>query len=510
MTHGRIVLLAALLAFAFPVVDGADVCDEPSGFRFVAELGLACPKDGGWLVRVNDGLTLYTHGPDPLPPPRADNNSTSLGFAPPVQPFCVTNTAGEHHMQVIYSRPSNKPDRYATMAPQVRTMVREANGHLRNEGAEAAGVWTNYRVACANGDIDVKNAVLPTPSGSDSFGSIVNDLRNQGYASPLAKYWIWHDDAGEAAGVANLFLNDSPGQNNPNNGGPMYAVTFGYGADVMMHENGHNLGAVQLTSPFSSRLGHCNDDNDVMCYLERVGTTTAPLCLERNHFDCNHNDYFHPKAPVGNYLATHWNIGARYVRWIEFSDKAGLPTAPALTGQVVGTSNVQLSWSPPADPGSGPVVEYRLYRGTTPNSGGLLATLPATTANYGETVTGGAYYYRVSAANAQGEGNPSAEVRLTTARPPQPPLALVATVGPGPDQITIAWLPPTSDEGSAVTNYRVYRAPDLRYPAFIGDAGTSTSFVDTPPSTYLWQYRVTAVSNAGESYKSIPILMAGG
>jgi ribosomal protein L24E len=72
----------------------------------------------------------------------------------------------------------------------------------------------------------------------------------------------------------------------------------------------HNLGGVQPTAPNSTVNGHCDDDDDRMCYADG-----SPLLVLRSVcdsdqealFDCNHDDYFSTAAPAGNYLATHWN-----------------------------------------------------------------------------------------------------------------------------------------------------------------------------------------------------------
>ncbi|MBI4392357.1 MAG: hypothetical protein HY556_00970 [Euryarchaeota archaeon] len=102
----------------------------------------------------------------------------------------------------------------------------------------------------------------------------------------------------------------------------MYGITYGFSDyTIMMHENGHNLGAVQLTAPDSSGGWHCNDGLDIMCYSDggSNSTYTTSTCTDRKHFDCSHDSYFRPGASGNNYIATHWNIGnvttARYIQY---------------------------------------------------------------------------------------------------------------------------------------------------------------------------------------------------
>ena len=83
------------------------------------------------------------------------------------------------------------------------------------------------------------------------------------------------------------------------------------------------LGSVSDAAPHGTRLGHCTDENDLMCYQdeasvvltwdngcgvqsENSGTLTndAP---ENFVLDCNDYDYFDPSRPTSGYLANNWN-----------------------------------------------------------------------------------------------------------------------------------------------------------------------------------------------------------
>ena len=81
MSAGRLVLLAVLVAFALPLVQGANDCDDPGDFLLVPELGEACRTQHGWLVRVDPDLTLLTHGLDPHPPSRSPRRRAGAGRA---------------------------------------------------------------------------------------------------------------------------------------------------------------------------------------------------------------------------------------------------------------------------------------------------------------------------------------------------------------------------------------------------------------------------------------------
>ena len=88
----------------------------------------------------------------------------------------------------------------------------------------------------------------------------------------------------------------------------------------MLHEMGHNLGAVQGGAPHSTGTvgsqvaGHCTDEWDVMCYADGGSNNalTHP-CPQRSDtvtetFDCGGDDYFNPAPAAGSWLASHWNV----------------------------------------------------------------------------------------------------------------------------------------------------------------------------------------------------------
>ncbi len=84
---------------------------------------------------------------------------------------------------------------------------------------------------------------------------------------------------------------------------------------------------------------------------------------------------------------------------------------------------VKLSWTPPLYDGNSTITEYRIYRGTSPNSTEYLASVNGSTTYYidSNVSEGTTYYYRVSAVNAVGESNISEEVSIQGPPAPSPP-----------------------------------------------------------------------------------------
>lgn len=325
---GGLALVLALAALAPSPADAGAPC-EPF---LMPGVGLVCEApDGLYEVFARDGLTSlgFVHGPDPLP--SAQTLAAMEAAAPaaaPRNPACVANPATDGHMVVVYARASNDQDRYVDVEPQLRSLIQTANGRFYARGVEL-GRGVDYAVRCTDGVMEIRHEVLPTPLGGSSFDSIVSDLRARGYTATNAKTWVFFDDnAGcpGCAGVGHIYGDSRPGAENTNNQPfePMFAVDFGYlgafGVTVLMHENGHNQGAVQNSAPFASGGFHCNDGVDVMCYADGGSTSryTETRCPGSEVWDCGADSYFNPIPPPGSWLDTHWNLASSVNRFVRF------------------------------------------------------------------------------------------------------------------------------------------------------------------------------------------------
>jgi titin len=144
-----------------------------------------------------------------------------------------------------------------------------------------------------------------------------------------------------------------------------------------------------------------------------------------------------------------------------------------------------------------------VYRGTAPDTGGVLAELEWTSFNDTDVTNGVAYFYSVSAMSPSGEGRRSPEVSATpeatapAKRPPSAPWALRTIEGDG--NVTIAWEVPLDDGGSPVTGYRIMRgaAPGEGRP--LAEVRSTLVYTDaglTNGVTYY--YSVRAVNSVGE------------
>jgi fibronectin type 3 domain-containing protein len=182
-----------------------------------------------------------------------------------------------------------------------------------------------------------------------------------------------------------------------------------------------------------------------------------------------------------------------------------VPGAPRDLGAVAGDATVALAWSSPASDGGSAITNYKVYRGTISGQLSLLATLPNVLSYTDSAVTNGqTYYYKVTAVNAVGEGPRSNEASGTPTSSqtvPSPPRQLSAT--PGDAQITLTWLAPSSDGGSPITNYRIYRGPASGGESLLTTIGSEFSYSDTTVTNGLaYYYFVKAVNGIGEGGSS--------
>lgn len=179
-----------------------------------------------------------------------------------------------------------------------------------------------------------------------------------------------------------------------------------------------------------------------------------------------------------------------------------VPTAPQNLTAFPGNAQVTLDWTAPASDGGSPVTNYIIYRGTTPGGEAFLIELGNVLAYPDTGLTNGqTYYYQVSAKNLAGEGPRSSEVSVTPATVPGQPLLLVATSGVR--QITLTWLPPTSDGGSPITNYSVFRGTAPGGEVYLTTLGPALTYVDTGLANGRpYYYEVSALNANGEGARS--------
>ena len=107
-----------------------------------------------------------------------------------------------------------------------------------------------------------------------------------------------------------------------------------------------------------------------------------------------------------------------------------------------------------------------------------------------------------------GLGTPNATAAFTAAaaapNKPTAPISLVAAAGNA--SVRLSWSPPSSNGGSAVTGYNVYRGLSPRGETLLASRVATTSYLDTSVTDATrYYYEVTAVNGVGEGPPSLEV-----
>ena len=305
--------------------------DDPG--RGVVHRGLRPASAGGpcktefELVTAHGGRRGCSHGPDPAPegvdvrvargPRQAGSEAGVPVTAGAAQVPCYGDGSTGPRVQLVYARASDRPDRYAEFLPSFQAIAARLDAVFVQSAAETGGERHVRFVTDASCTPVVNRAVL-SAAGDDDIDATIGDLVAQGFSRSDRKYLVWMD-ANVYCGIAEVYDDDRPGLDNPNNGNPsvpgMVARVdngcWGLSSLVEAHELMHNLGGVQSTAPRGTSRNHCTDDYDRMCYNDGSGEPVTVVCPAASHdalFDCNHDDYFTTARPgPTQYLASHWN-----------------------------------------------------------------------------------------------------------------------------------------------------------------------------------------------------------
>ncbi|MDQ3319477.1 MAG: hypothetical protein M3515_04425 [Actinomycetota bacterium] len=325
-------------------IDQALAGARPGQFVQVKPFGPTRRASDGLLeIRLAGGQVVKTHGLDPEPPVTAAD--AAAGGAHPERGL---NCADLPRLQVLYVHPSDRPNRFSkSMYERIRTYMRRMSHRLNADALSSSQgrIGADYRVRCkSSGKIDIRALETRTTAARDDWSIIQADLKRAGHDSRQGKYLVWYDDPVErGCGLGNIEGDDTKSASNRHNVRPFYAVVWGnigtricWNWRVGMHENGHNMGAVQYAAPRSSGdKWHCNDGLDLMCYADGGDKSNYSVRRCDNAvFDCGKDTYFDTLTEPGEWLRGHWNIGWSGNRFLDFSrPDAPRPSAEAGSGR---------------------------------------------------------------------------------------------------------------------------------------------------------------------------------
>lgn len=177
------------------------------------------------------------------------------------------------------------------------------------------------------------------------------------------------------------------------------------------------------------------------------------------------------------------------------------PGAPLFVTPTPLNARVTLSWVSPANNGGNAITDY-LVQYSSDNGSTWTAFVDGVSSTTSTTVTGltngTAYVFRVAASNDAGAGSWStasnSSTPITTATAP-----VITSATPLSTQVALSWNAPSSNGGSAITDYQVSTSTDGGVTWGVGQSvgsGTSINITGlTNGSTYT--FRVRAVNGAG-------------
>ena len=159
--------------------------------------------------------------------------------------------------------------------------------------------------------------------------------------------------------------------------------------------------------------------------------------------------------------------------------------------------DITITFTPPGNNGGSAITGYSLEHSTDDITYSTVAGGPFTTSTTHTVSAAGTQYYKATANNNVGSSALSTAQNIATPTVPTSPQNLAATVL-NDTSIDLTWDVPSSDGGSAITNYHVYRnsvnIQTVTSPLSFSDTGL------TPNTTYT--YQVYANNNVGMSASS--------
>ena len=141
-----------------------------------------------------------------------------------------------------------------------------------------------------------------------------NELSSRGFTNPNKKYAVWLDAGSSYCGQAHLYQDTRRSPANNNEARTTAIVYRPYSTSdpatggfcrgrTLLHEVGHNLGALQQVAPNAFDGAHCDDSaEDVMCYESQTSFDSGGPA-----FDYGGDDYWDPAAtPAGGGKLAWW------------------------------------------------------------------------------------------------------------------------------------------------------------------------------------------------------------
>lgn len=255
---------------------------------------------------------------------------------------------------------------------------------------------------------------------------------------------------------------------------------------------------VSETSSVEFWFRHCTDNSTWGSWTQIMTDTTEPWSTNFN-FTGGYGYYeFYSRARDST---NNYEIALTKDTACKYSQPIVEPSAPQNLQATAGDGQVIIDWDAPTSDGGASITNYNLYRGQSAGSETLLITLGNVLTYTDTAVTNGnTYFYQASAVNSVGESSKSNEdsaLPKAAATLPSAPQSLQVASGIG--QLVLTWLSPSSDGGSAITGYKIYRGTASNGEIVLTTIGNVLTYTNSGLGMgQLYYYKVSAINDVGE------------
>ena len=272
-----------------------------------------------------------THGPDPvsaiMPTAHAAAGASQVDWCANTDPAANQFENGQYRYHAVYAYPADRPSRLGALGAEFQADAFGASALIEQQYGRA--IRFDVGTPCGPGQLDISAVQLPftadqlgalaSATHTATFDAVAAALRQRGFpvapndatvdqlAALHENYVVWLDGAAPAqsCGQGTALLDSTRSETNLNNMGGKLALIFRdgrdfCGEDVVRHEIGHNLGALQPDAPNTTDGVHCNDAfEDTMCQWQSPKLVGGPF--NGLYFDYGNDDYWDPPqgAPLG-------------------------------------------------------------------------------------------------------------------------------------------------------------------------------------------------------------------
>lgn len=193
--------------------------------------------------------------------------------------------------------------------------------------------------------------------------------------------------------------------------------------------------------------------------------------------------------------------GVNYVRTRNIAPPTPLataPDAPTAVSATAGDSQAIIAFTAPATDGGAAIISYTV----TSSPEGITTTGPASPLMITGLTNGTTYTFTVVATNSVGQSVPSAPSSpVTPVTTPSAPT--ITSLTPGNRQISVAFVSPTSDGGTTITNYKYSTDDGISWIARVPPSLLSPLLITDLTNGTPYQIKLLAVNAVGDGSASV-------